>query len=226
MGIIQRFKDIMSSNINAALDKLEDPEKMIDQYMRNLQDDLQKVKNETASVMAEETRAKRALDECEAEIGKLQKYAEKAIMAGNDEDAKAFLTQKSNLSQKKEALEANYQLAAENATKMRQMHDKLISDIAQLEARRETVKAKMKLAETQKKLNQIGQSVEGAQSSLDAFGRMEAKANKMLDEANAMAELNKKKETADIQSLKSKYESASGAEVDDELAALKAKLGK
>ena len=43
MGVIQRFKDIMSANINAFLDKAEDPSKMIDQYMLNLQEDLQKV---------------------------------------------------------------------------------------------------------------------------------------------------------------------------------------
>ena len=79
MGVIQRFKDIMSANVNAVLDKAEDPEKMIDQYMRNLQDDLGKVKAETAAVMAEETRAKRELDECNQEVEKLQKYAEKAV---------------------------------------------------------------------------------------------------------------------------------------------------
>ena len=53
MGILKRFKDIMSSNINALLDKAEDPEKMIDQYLRDLQEDLRKVKSETATVMAE-----------------------------------------------------------------------------------------------------------------------------------------------------------------------------
>ena len=57
MGVIQRFKDIMSANINALLDKAEDPSKMIDQYMRNLQDDLQKVKEETASVRKQLQRA-------------------------------------------------------------------------------------------------------------------------------------------------------------------------
>ena len=61
MGILTRFKDIMSANINALLDKCEDPEKMIDQYMRNLESDLGKVKAETASVMAEETRCKRII---------------------------------------------------------------------------------------------------------------------------------------------------------------------
>ena len=123
MGIIQRFKDIMSSNINALLDKAEDPVKMIDQYMRNLESVLGKVKAETASVMAEEARAKRELDECTEEIDKMQKYAEKAVLAGNDADAKQFLAQKANLVSRQEALQQSYTLAAENASKMRQMHD-------------------------------------------------------------------------------------------------------
>ena len=226
MGIIQRFKDIMSSNINALLDKAEDPEKMIDQYMRNLESDLGKVKAETASVMADETRAKRELDECDAEIDKMQQYAEKAILAGNDEDARQFLAQKGALASKQEALKQSYDLAAENAAKMRQMHDKLCSDIAQLNTRRDAIKAKVKVAKTQEKLNKIGASVDGARSNLSAFDRMEDKANKMLDEANAMAGLNRKQGDSDLDALKSKYDSAPSSAVEDELAALKAKLGK
>ena len=80
----------MSANINALLDKCEDPEKMIDQYMRNLESDLGKVKAETASVMAEETRAKRELDECTEQINKMQAYAEKALKAGNESDARSL----------------------------------------------------------------------------------------------------------------------------------------
>ena len=93
-NIITRFKDIMSSNINALLDKAEDPSKMIDQYLRNLESDLGKVKAETASVMAEEKRAKRELDECNNDIAKMQRYAEKDLIAGNENDAKLFLEKK------------------------------------------------------------------------------------------------------------------------------------
>ena len=50
MGILNRFKDIMSANINALLDKCEDPAKMIDQYLRQLKEDLAEVKQETAAV--------------------------------------------------------------------------------------------------------------------------------------------------------------------------------
>ena len=87
MGILQRFKDIMASNINALLDKAEDPEKMIDQTLRNLTKDLAEVKKETAAVMADEQRCKRELDEVNSEITKMQAYAEKALLAGNEADA-------------------------------------------------------------------------------------------------------------------------------------------
>ena len=155
MGIISRFKDIMSANINALLDKCEDPEKMIDQYMRNLQSDLGKVKAETASVMADEQRAKRELDECTAEINKLQAYAEKAVAAGNDDDARQFLAKKQTLVTKQQAFQQTYTLAADNAAKMRQMHDKLVNDINELDSRRDTIKAKMKVAKAQQTVNKL-----------------------------------------------------------------------
>ena len=237
MGILTRFKDIMSANINALLDKCEDPEKMIDQYMRNLESDLGKVKAETASVMAEETRAKRELDECTEQINKMQSYAEKALRAGNEADARSFLEKKQQLTATQASLTQAYNVAADNAAKMRQMHDKLCKDIQSLEARRDAVKAKVaakraaikatvKAAKAQERINKVGSSVVGANNSMEAFNRMEAKANKMLDEANAMAELNSSAEEADINSLAAKYdEEPADTAVDDELAALKAQMG-
>ena len=226
MGILTRFKDIMSANINALLDKCEDPEKMIDQYMRNLESDLGKVKAETASVMAEETRAKRELDECTEQVNKMQSYAEKALTAGNEADARKFLEKKQQLVSTQTALQQSYEASAPNAANMRQMHDKLVKDIESLESRKAAIKAKVATAKAQERLNSIGSSVTGANNSMAAFSKMEAKANKMLDEANAMAELNQSQEDSDIDNLAAKYDSApQDAAVDDELAALKAKMG-
>lgn len=224
MGILSRFKDIMSANINALLDKCEDPEKMIDQYLRNLESDLGKVKSETAAVMADEKRVKRELDECTEEINKLQAYAEKAVVAGNDDDARAFLSKKQTLVTKQQSLQETYTVAAANATKMREMHDKLVNDINELNSRRDTIKAKMKVAKAQQTVNKIGANMTGAQENLSAFSRMEAKADKMLDEANAMAELNSSGVDNSIEELENKYKVSAPA-VDDELAALKAKMG-
>ncbi len=229
MGILSRFKDIMSANINALLDKAEDPEKMIDQYLRNIESDLGKVKAETAAVMAEETRCKRKLDECNAEINKYQTYAEKAVVAGNDDDARQFLAKKSQLETERASLQQSYEVASANAAKMRQMHDKLTKDIADLNARKDAIKAKVAAAKTQEKMNKLAGSVSSSKGTMSAFDRMEAKADSMLDKANAMAELNSSAEEADISNLAAKYDSASSTAaspaVDDELAALKAKMG-
>ena len=228
VGILSRFKDIMSSNINVLLDKVEDPMKMIDQYLRNLESDLGKVKAETAAVMAEETKSKRELDECTDSINKMQTYAEKALLSGNEADARTFLSKKGELNNKLISLQQTYDIAKENSTKMREMHDKLIKDISQLNTRRDELKAKMAVANTQEKLNKIGSSVNGAIGNMSKFDEMEAKINKKLDTANAMAELNNSKKEENIEDLIAKYDNETkntSSEIDDELSELKSKLG-
>ena len=70
MGILSRFGDIVQANVNAVLDKMEDPSKMIDQYLRELNENLAEVKKETAGVMAEETRTRRLMEENQAEAAR------------------------------------------------------------------------------------------------------------------------------------------------------------
>ena len=225
MGVLARFKDIMASNINALLDKAEDPEKMIDQTMRNLTKDLGEVKKETAAVMADEQRCKRELDAVNAEIAKMQGYAEKALLAGNEADAMKFLEQKNTLSAKQASLQQTYDVASANATKMRQMHDKLVNDINELEARRDAIKAKIKVAKAQQRINEMTAGMADSANSISAFERMEAKANSMLDQANAMTELNASTQAGSVDSLAAKYDAAPDASVKEELEAMKAKLG-
>ncbi|NLJ96041.1 MAG: PspA/IM30 family protein [Clostridiales bacterium] len=224
MGILTRFRDIMSSNINALLDKAEDPEKMIDQCLRNLNSDLGKVKSETAAIMAEEQRAKRELDECNEEIEKMQSYAIKALEANNEDDARKFLEQKASLASRQPGLAEAYDLAKNNALHMRQMHDKLVRDINELEARKDMIKGKLAVAKTQERINKIGSSVASANNSIASFEKYEELADKALDKANAMAELNRSSSEQSIKELTAKY--ASDVSVDDELAALKASLNK
>ncbi len=97
MAILERFSDIISANINALIDKMENPAKMIDQYLRDMMEDLAEVKRSTAGVMAEETRTKRLVDENQAEVIKYTDYAKKALEAGNENDARIFLTKKQEL---------------------------------------------------------------------------------------------------------------------------------
>ncbi|MBM6777442.1 PspA/IM30 family protein [Collinsella ihumii] len=225
MGILERFTTIVKANINELLDHAEDPAKMIDQYLVDLTESLAEVKQETAGVIAEEKRCRRMVDDNAAEIARMEDLAKKALAAGNEGDARTFLGKKQQLATAGTELEKAYDAAHANADKMRQMHDKLVSDIENLKSRRETIKAKVAVAKTQEKVAGFTSGSDRAESAIEAFDRMEAKADRMLDTADAMAELNE--EPADeVADLEKKYASAvNDAAVDDDLARLKAEMG-
>jgi phage shock protein A len=156
----------------------------------------------------------------------MQEYAQKALLAGNEADARAFLEKKQTYVNNQASLEQVYKVAADNAVKMRQLHDKLVKDVESLESRRDAIKAKVKAAKAQEKINKVASKGVGASSDMAAFEKMEAKADRMLDEANAMSELNKSEESTDIDALTAKYDAQpQTSAVDDELAALKASMG-
>ncbi len=224
MAILERFGDIIRANINDMLDKMEDPAIMIDQYLIDLLEDLAEVKRSTAEVMGEETRTKRLVDNNKAEVEKYADLAKKALVAGNEGDARVFLAKKQELENRDSELMDIYAAAHENAMKMRQMHDKLAADIQTLQARRTMIKSKVSIAKTQEIINQASSSANQTEDAMDAFTRMEEKADRMLDEANAMAELNI--EPIDpAEALEEKYGEAGNTSVDEELVKLKQELG-
>ena len=224
MSILGRFSDIISANVNAVIDRMEDPEKMIDQYLLDMMEDLAEVKQNTAGVMAEETRAKREVDQNEAEVNKYNELAKKALEAGNEDDARIFLSKKQEIESVGAGLATSYASAHENAVKMRQMHDKLAKDIETLRQRRSMIKGKMSVAKAQEKLNDVSENVTRSESAMGSFKRMEDKANRMLDEANAMSELNSEPVDS-AKALEEKYASQTSAAVEDELERLKKDLG-
>lgn len=225
MGMLDRFTDIIKANVNDLLDRAEDPSKMVDQYLRDLTESLAEVKQETAGVMAEEARTERQVKENEANISKYDSLARAVLEAGNEDDARTFLAKKQQLVAKGEGLRAAAEAAHENATKMREMHDKLVGDIEQLKSRREAIKAKVAVAKTQDKVNKMSSAGDRAAGAMSAFDRMEAKADEMLDRSNAMSELSSEPADAAAELEKKYADSASTAAVDAELARLKEEMG-
>ena len=221
MGILTRFTDIMKSNINALLDKCEDPAKMIDQTLRDLREDLAEVKKETANIIADAKSADRQVKECEEEITKYTTAAQNALKAGNEDDARTLIAKKQQYESNLVSYKKTQELTHANADKM---HDKLVNDIETLEARRDAIKATVASAKAQEHINKIVSGGDKAKSSMESFERYEKKAEKMLDAATAEAELNA--HTSAASTLADKYTSnGSDASVEDELAAMKAKLG-
>ncbi|REK74250.1 PspA/IM30 family protein [Paenibacillus paeoniae] len=213
MGILSRFKMIMSSNVNAGLNRSEDPIKALNEYMRGLNSDLGKVNAEMASMLADESRARRELDECRAEIRKLQRYAEKMVQDGRDDEALRFLEMKAAEAKKEMTLQFAYETTAANVQRMRQLQDKLSADIGVLEAR--ALEAKGRLTAAQAQHNTSGAALKA----------VEDKAEQAYYEALAIAEL-QKDEGSDLDERFAELEREQDKAEDpvDELAELKNKL--
>ena len=175
MGMLSRFKDIMASRVGDVFDKADQPEKVVRETLRTLTLDLGKVKSETASLLEEEKRIKRALNECRSNRDKMERYARRALEGGHEDDARAYLEKKAALTAQVSELETSYKQVSAQAVQMKQMQDKLISDIGELEARSYTLKAKMTAAKVK---GEIG-----------ATHTVFEQADRALFEAEALAEL-------------------------------------
>ncbi len=222
MGLFKRIKSIAKANINDVLDNCEDPSKMVDQYLREMTEGLAEVRQETASVMAEENRLKRLMDDNATEINKFNSLARRALVDGREEDARVFIEKKQALETKQKGFKGAYDVAHENAQKVRDTYDKLVDSIEVLQQKRSVIKAKTAVARVQQRANRLT----GANSVVDAmddFERMDARADALLDQVNAIKELDK--HPADkAYDLAKQYGGVNKATVDDEIAKMKSEL--
>ena len=217
MNIIERIDKIFKANINAILDKAEDPAKMIDETLRELYEDLAEVKEHTAAVMADEKAALRDKQDCELAIAEADNAARNALASGHEDDARKILEKKQQLNSSLTVLEQRYEMAKANSKKMRDAHDKLV---------KEFIKAKIKTAEAQEKINSMSKgSTVDTSASIEAFERWEAKADKMLDVAMAKAELADDAGVDTPEDLVKKYSKGSTVEIDAEIAKMKEEMG-
>lgn len=223
MGIFDRIRQLVKSNVNDALDRAEDPAKMIDQTLRDARENLAQVRKETAGVMANARQAEREYAECEQKLNEYTLAAQNALKAGKDGDARTLLEQKQAQESNLLSLQRAKEVTQSNAIKLQQMHDKLVRDISQLEAKRSAIQATVATAKAQEHINDVVSGGEKAKASLETFERMEDKANSMLDAAMAEAELTKT--TMQSDSLLDQYTGTSGTSLDEELAQMKAELG-
>jgi phage shock protein A len=134
MSIFSRIKEMMENKMDDLLDKTDNLEKMVEQNLLDLNRELGKVKAEMASVLAEEQRLKRELNECQDGIDKMERYSIKALDEGNEEDVRRFHEKKSVMTAKLSDLQAAYQLASSKSQQMKPMQDRLVADISELES--------------------------------------------------------------------------------------------
>lgn len=218
MGLFKRLRDITMATINDLLDKAEDPVKMLEQYLRDMEADITDAEAAVAKQIAIEKRFKQQLDETRELVEKRQQQAEKAVLAGNDELAKKALMDKKEQQAKLDSLTQQYATAKGQADLLREQLNQMKDEYNKLKNKKDLLIARAEAAKAQKSINQA-MSGFGANNAAKGFERMENKVLQMEAEAQASSELRSANKTLDDE-----FAALEKSDVDDELAALKAKL--
>jgi len=137
MGIFTRFSDIVNSNINAILDKAEDPEKIVRLMIQEMEDTLVEVRSAAARSIADKKDLNRKLESLDRELRDWEQKAELAVRKGREDLAKAALIEKSRVASAAELLKQDYLAVDEGLSKLNE-------DIARLESKLEDAKARQK----------------------------------------------------------------------------------
>ena len=189
MGVADRFGDILKANINEVLEDCEDPAKTVECHLYDLAEALLEVKQEVPGVLAEEADAEREAVENASGISRFAELVRKALAAGNEDDARAFLAKKQELEAEAASLQENLAIAREYAQKMRRMHDKLVDDIETLKARGEALGSKVSVVKAQTLVNERGSGSGKAQDAREALDRLDTQIDSALDRVEAFARL-------------------------------------
>ena len=137
MGIFTRFSDIVNSNINAILDKAEDPEKIVRLMIQEMEDTLVEVRSAAARSIADKKDLNRKIEAFDRERRDWDGKAELAMRKGREDLAKAALVEKSRVASAVEVLKADYIAVDEGLAKLNE-------DIARLESKLEDAKVRQK----------------------------------------------------------------------------------
>lgn len=219
MSIFGRIADIFKSNVNDALDRAEDPEKMIKQMVIEMEESVNKATLAVAQAVANEKSLERKIAKADTERNDWEQKAMQALQANREDLAKAALEKKAIADRNYNDLQPMYEAAKTTANKLREQLNGLKRKLDEARSRQSTLIARSQAAKAQK---QIAQSMSGVGS--DAFGKFdkfEDKIEKLEAEAEAFESLDSGSSSLD-QEFK---QLSSSSAVDSDLLALKAKMG-
>ncbi|NLK21471.1 MAG: PspA/IM30 family protein [Epulopiscium sp.] len=226
MGIFSRMFTVIKSNINDLIDKAEDPEKMLDQLILEMQEQYTTAKSQIAQAMADEKKLEREYEEQVKLQGEWAQKAELAVQQQSDELAVKALKRKNEHQKLAEEYKVNLDSQQQVTEKLKTSLRELNNKIEEAKRKKDLLKARSKRAKAQESINKTYSEINDT-SAFDTFARMESKIEAMEDKVKAKEELN---EEVTGDTLDKEFERLEKAKQDldvmDELAALKSKMGK
>ncbi len=209
MGIFERFRRLVQSNLNDMISKAEDPEKMLNQLITDMNQQLIESKKSVASAIADEKKIERQMNQSREQAQEWERKAMLAVRAGKDDLAKEALGRKREMEkyagEYKEQLDQQHESVEKLKTSLRGLQQK----IEEAQRKKNLLVARSKRVEAQKKLQSTLSGMSDT-SAFEAFDRMSQKMDQLEAENEAMEELEDYSGKQDIDEKFAELESGSG----------------
>jgi phage shock protein A len=219
-NIFKRISDIVAANINDLIDRVEDPERMIKQLIREMEENICQAKEGVIEAVASEKQLGMEVESHRRQVQDWQRKAETALREGKEELARSALARKKEHERILTSLEPAWEAAMNTSANLKALLRALEAKLEEVRRKRGTLVARQRAAEARE---QMGRVANHFQTGLDAhkdFTRMEDKVTEMEARAQAVAELDQ-----DASALEREFKAMEiDSEVEAELAALKRKV--
>lgn len=217
MGLFDRVSRVVRANLNDLVSKAEDPEKVLEQTIIDMQEDLVQMRQAVASAIASQKRTQQQLNQAQTESNNWQQRAQLALQKGDENLAREALVRKKTHSETATALQTQLEQQNTMVDTLKRNLIALEGKISEAKTKKDMLKARASAAKANEQLQKVVGNMSTG-SAMAAFDRMEEKVLQMEARSQASAELAGSSLEAQFAMLES------GSDVDDELAAMKAQL--
>ena len=217
MGLFDRISRVIRANLNSLVGQAEDPEKILEQTVLDMQEDLIQLRQAVAQAIATQKRTERQCSQAQSTAEEWYRRAQLALEKGDDHLAREALTRRKSYQETADSMKGQLEQQSVVVTKLKQNMLTLESKISEAKTKKDLYVARARSAKASQQLNDMLGRV-GTGSAMSAFERMEEKVLQLEAQSEAIAELG-------ADDLEKRFASLEGGEsVDDELAAMKAQL--
>ncbi len=224
MGLIDRILRVIRANLNALIGQAEDPEKILEQTVMNMQEDLVQLRQAVAQAIATQKRTERQAAQAQSNAQEWYRRAQLALQQGNEVLAREALTRRSSYLETDRALTNQIEQQNTVVGRLKKDMQTLESKISEVRTKKDMYIARARSAGATQRLNEMLSGV-NTNSSLNAFEQMEEKVLQLEAHNEAITSLsfaNAQLGTDDLQKQFTALEASN--DIDAELAAMKAKL--
>jgi phage shock protein A len=217
MGLFDRISRVLRANLNDLVSKAEDPEKILEQSLIDMQEDLVQLRQAVATAIASQKRLEQQMNQAQSNANTWYQRAQLALQKGQEDLAREALSRKKTFTETANSLKAQLEQQSGQVDTLKRSLIALEGKISEAKTKKDMLKARAQAAKAQEQLQgAVGKL--GTNSATAAFERMEEKVLQMEARSQAAAEL----VGADLESQFVRLEA--GSDVEDELAAMKAQL--